>query len=247
MPRRVGIGVGICDLWPKGAGTVPTSLASLVLWTDSNASHTFQDTAGATPVTAAGQSIARKSDRSAGGLHRTQATAANQPTWQAGPTARYDATNDELFGTALSLAGDFTVYAVGRRNASGDFWTPIGTHAAAATDDAVEIHSSNALYLILGGVAGIPLNGNPTGLIVVRIRRNAGTAYGTMTGVAEASLGALAGTAGFTAEGNRKSAGHRTTNNGEHTACLVFSADIVSTGEAPGIEVFIAQEYGASL
>lgn len=39
----------------------------------------FQDTAGATPVTAAGQSVRRMTDRSGLGNHATQATAANAP------------------------------------------------------------------------------------------------------------------------------------------------------------------------
>ncbi|HET7369400.1 MAG TPA: hypothetical protein VFK45_01020, partial [Gammaproteobacteria bacterium] len=42
----------------------------------------FQDTAGTTPVTAAGQSVARMLDKSGNGHHATQATPANCPTIQ---------------------------------------------------------------------------------------------------------------------------------------------------------------------
>ena len=41
----------------------------------------FQDTAGTTPITASGQSVARVNDKSGKGNHLTQATEANRPTY----------------------------------------------------------------------------------------------------------------------------------------------------------------------
>jgi hypothetical protein len=68
-------------------------------WYDpSDLSTMFQDTAATTPVTAAGQSVARINDKSGNGNHLTQATAANQPTLQQDAGGRYyldfDGTND---------------------------------------------------------------------------------------------------------------------------------------------------------
>jgi hypothetical protein len=52
-------------------------------WFDpSDLSTLFQDTAGTTPVTAAGQSVARINDKSGRGNHATQATAAQRPQYQ---------------------------------------------------------------------------------------------------------------------------------------------------------------------
>lgn len=52
-------------------------------WFDpSDFSTMFQDTAGTTPVTAAGQSVARINDKSGNGHNATQATSANRPTIQ---------------------------------------------------------------------------------------------------------------------------------------------------------------------
>ncbi len=53
------------------------------LWYDfGDLSTLFQDTAGTTPVTAAGQSVARINDKSGRGNHATQATAAQRPQYQ---------------------------------------------------------------------------------------------------------------------------------------------------------------------
>lgn len=52
------------------------------LWLDpSDLTTLFQDSAGATPVTAAGQPVGRVLDKSGGGRHATQATAALRPTY----------------------------------------------------------------------------------------------------------------------------------------------------------------------
>ena len=52
-------------------------------WFDpSDISTLFQDAAGTTPVTAAGQSVARINDKSGRGNHATQATAAQRPQYQ---------------------------------------------------------------------------------------------------------------------------------------------------------------------
>jgi hypothetical protein len=64
----------------------------------------FQDTAGTTPITAAGQAVARINDKSGNGWVFTQATAANRPTYNVDANGyaylNFDGTNDRLTSTA---------------------------------------------------------------------------------------------------------------------------------------------------
>ena len=58
-------------------------------WYDpSDLTTLFQDSAGTTPVTAAGQSVGRMLDKSGRGNHATQATLAQRPTYQIDSTGR---------------------------------------------------------------------------------------------------------------------------------------------------------------
>lgn len=89
-----------------GGGTSFTPLSlfasgELGAWYDpSDLSSMFQDTAGATPVTTAGQSVARINDKSGRGNHLTQATAANRPTYQVDGSGNgyllFDGVNDQM-------------------------------------------------------------------------------------------------------------------------------------------------------
>lgn len=72
----------------------PLTLAP-ALWLEATVGTLFQDTAGTTPVTAAGQSIARWNDKSGNGRNLTQSTAANQPTYQVGHVS-FDGVSDTL-------------------------------------------------------------------------------------------------------------------------------------------------------
>lgn len=70
-----------------GCGTVsswsPRSISGIAAWWDpSDLSTMFQDTAGTTPVTADGQSVARIDDKSGNSLNLLQGTAANQPLYK---------------------------------------------------------------------------------------------------------------------------------------------------------------------
>jgi hypothetical protein len=65
----------------------------------------FQDTGGTTPVTAHGQSVARKNDISGNGNHATQATAAKRPLYIENGNNRYiefDGVDDEMFSLTFS-------------------------------------------------------------------------------------------------------------------------------------------------
>ena len=84
------------------------------VWYDpSDLTTLFQDTAGTQPVTAAGQTVARVNDKSGGGNHATQATAASRPTYGIVPrTGRRNLlTFTEEFDNAGWVKADTTVTA----------------------------------------------------------------------------------------------------------------------------------------
>lgn len=77
------------------------------MWDFGDLSTLFQDTAGATPVTAAGQSIARVNDKSGNSANCTQATGISQPLYQVVSTygcAQFDGANDILQATGINLS-----------------------------------------------------------------------------------------------------------------------------------------------
>lgn len=78
-------------------------------WYDpSDISTLFQDTAGTTPVTAAGQSVALVKDKSGRGADLTQGTAASMPTYQVDasgkPYLNFDGSNDFYTSPAMTPA-----------------------------------------------------------------------------------------------------------------------------------------------
>jgi hypothetical protein len=80
------------------------------VWYDpSDLTTLFQDTAGTTPVTAVGQTVALMLDKSGRGNHATQATAAQRPTYRldAGsrPYLEFDGVDDGMVTTSFSWPG----------------------------------------------------------------------------------------------------------------------------------------------
>lgn len=78
------------------------------LWYDINDITTlFQDSAGTTPVTAVGQPVGKVLDKSGNGIHATQATSANRPTYQVDSNGngylQFDGVNDSLVTSTLNL------------------------------------------------------------------------------------------------------------------------------------------------
>jgi len=87
MALRIGLGLGLAG----GVSFSPLSLFAASepgLWYDfGDLSTLFQDTAGTTPVTAAGQSVARINDKSGRGNHATQSTSLSRPTLGRNPSS----------------------------------------------------------------------------------------------------------------------------------------------------------------
>lgn len=93
---------------------IPKSLfaqAEQGFWYDpSDLTTLFQDNLGATPVTAAGQTVGRMLDKSGRGNHATQATLAQRPTYQIDGTGRpylsFDGVDDSMVTGTITPAID---------------------------------------------------------------------------------------------------------------------------------------------
>jgi hypothetical protein len=87
--RAQGYQNALADMMNKWKSYSPLDLFSVGeqgAWYDpSDITTLFQDTAGTTPVTATGQSVARINDKSGRGNHATQATLANRPIYGVHP------------------------------------------------------------------------------------------------------------------------------------------------------------------
>ena len=92
-------------------------------WYDpSDLSTMFQDSAGTTPVTAAGQTVARINDKSGRGNHLTQATAASRPQYQIDanglPYLLFDGTDDWFISPTITPGIDKAQVFAGVRKLS---------------------------------------------------------------------------------------------------------------------------------
>jgi hypothetical protein len=97
--------------WLVGGGAwTPASLPSPALWLTASASYCFSD-AGLTAPCGVGDGVYWKGR--AGGNNATQATASKRPTFQAGPSVRFDGTDDFLsLASAVTISGGCSVYFV---------------------------------------------------------------------------------------------------------------------------------------
>lgn len=95
-----GLSLGLSLTNSSGATAFsPISLSPAAWYDPSDLSTLWQDTAGTTPVTADGQSVARMDDKSGNGYHLTQATAANRPLYKVSGGVswlEFDGSNDFL-------------------------------------------------------------------------------------------------------------------------------------------------------
>ena len=92
------------------AAWTPADLASLTAWYDpSDLSTMFQDAAGTTPVTAAGQPVGLILDKSGNGHHASQTTSTARPLFQIDGSGKhylaFDGVDDYLSTAAIDLTG----------------------------------------------------------------------------------------------------------------------------------------------
>ena len=122
--RLSQICIAIAQLARGGAAWSPAALASLVAWFDpSDLSTMFQDAAGTTPVTAAGQPVGLILDKSGNGHHASQTTSTARPLFQIDGSGHghlvFDGADDYLSTAAIDLTGtDKVTQFLGLQNAA---------------------------------------------------------------------------------------------------------------------------------
>ncbi|MFP5511103.1 MAG: hypothetical protein ACLGIP_18440 [Alphaproteobacteria bacterium] len=128
------------------------------VWLDpSDLSTLFQDDAGTTPVTAAGQSVGLVLDKSGRGNHAKQATAAKRPIYQVDSDGRgylsFDGTDDALITPKITPGTDKVQVFAGVRKLS-DSTTQVLYELSA------NINNNNGSFLAAPGYSG---TGSTTG------------------------------------------------------------------------------------
>ncbi|MFM6607180.1 MAG: hypothetical protein ACKPH3_24430 [Dolichospermum sp.] len=124
------------------------------LWTPAQIStDLWLDAADSSTIILNGSTVSQWRDKSGNERHATQATAANQPAYQATglngrPTIGFDGTNDALL-SSFSLALPATVIVVFRINAYKSFGVIYGN----ATTNTLGLHSSNSALYNFDGIA----------------------------------------------------------------------------------------------
>jgi len=128
-----------------------------------------QDTAGATPVTAAGQSVGRILDRSGNAMHPVQATSAARPTYQVDgssrPVLRFDGVDDRLatpsitWGTdAVTLVASLSLTPTGIQSViatGGGTLSQTGFLLSKLSTDRIRARSSGTAVALADSVASV--------------------------------------------------------------------------------------------
>ena len=161
------------------------------VWYDpSDLTTLFQDVAGTTPVTAAGQTVALMLDKSGNGLNATQSTAAARPEYQTDGTyhwLEFDGTDDFMVTPTITPGTDKAqVFA-------GLHWNALDASRGAVVNLNLGNYNSLALNAPSAVANQLQFTGfgdNPGGSysLVANGRPSAGTAV--LTGLAEMSTGA---------------------------------------------------------
>lgn len=131
MALRIGLGLGLSGGVSLIEPSEPEADSPLSLfaasepgfWYDpSDISTLFQDAAGTTPVTAAGQSVGLMLDKSGRGNHATQSTSLSRPTYQIDSNGRgyllFDGTDDSLVTGTITPGTDKAQVFAGVRKLS---------------------------------------------------------------------------------------------------------------------------------
>ena len=230
---------GVAD-GADGSSFDPASLTPLAWWDISDISTLFKDTAGAVPVTADGDVVARISDKSGNGNHATQATALKRPTYRTSGGLHWlelDGTDDtfDLAGIAGSQnmsiyqAFDRTGNAIAVSHASsspyGPFW--LGT----------------TIYLAIYGGTAPAGSQSATGAQVMSGISGASTLVNRRNGAVIASAAS-----GFGGPGTFQQLLGRgaTVSAGKFYGCMMF-ASTHDAGQIASCETWIGAKAGLTL
>lgn len=249
MPIGIGLGIDLV----KGGKVAAFSPSSLLptLWEKADAGA-YSD-AGVTLATN-GQTLQQYNDQSANANNASQGTAANRPTWVANvvgslPMIQPDATNDVMtLGSAISAAGDFTVYLAGTR-AAASAYVPLG-HSVGSS---FMLWTAGTTFFV-GDAGGGSVSGTVTptaGTLLLRVRRSGTTIKVAATGQAEVTFaGSLSGTVTFNSIMAHPAGGNFNGGTNKHGELIVFASTDLPTSNAAGdtsIKSYLAARWGVTL
>lgn len=248
--------VGLIDLFsiPSAAPATfsPASLFNGVsgAWFDpSDLTTLFQDSAGTTPVTAAGQPVGKVNDKSGNGNHWTQVTAANRPTYQVDGAGKaylsFDGSNDSLSATfnmvqpwerisalqQVAWAAGARLFSAATANAGELAQGGPGTPWLALVDGSFDVPQNNGLAVGANGVVAEIHNGTSSSLTI-----NAGAAVVGNPGSAAVN--------GFRV-GNRGASGSNFASMRLYGA--VIREGSMTTAERNDLRTYMAAKAGVSL
>ena len=202
------------------------------LWLDpSDLTTLFQDSAGTTPVTAAGQPVGRVLDKSGNGNHATQATAGSRPTYQVDASGRgylsFDGVDDSLRTPTITPGTDKAQMFAGVRKLSDAATGIIAEHG-------------------IGGNYGVRISssGAPTFAAVSRgtvaITAQSASAYAAPVSAVVTGLGDISGDLAAV-----RTNGVQVTNNGDQGTLGNYAASPIYIGRRGGTTLpFNGRVYG---
>lgn len=126
-----------------------------VYYDPSDMSTLFQDSAGTTPVTAAGQPVGLMLDLSGNGHHASQPTASNRPILQESGgkySLKFDGVDDFMSNAAIDFSGTDKISA----------WvgiTRLSSSVSLAIETATDHNSTNGTLALVSGTDGVTVDG----------------------------------------------------------------------------------------
>lgn len=157
--KKSGVYAAVQGVFCKSSGTYGSNLlfspAELFVggyagafYDASDIASLYQDSAGATAVTAAGQVVGRISDKSGNGLHAIQATAGARPAWSADASGRmslsFDGVDDMLQNATVNITAYPVTVAIAVRYPAPAASTSMVSLASSGSADWRTIKASNS-------------------------------------------------------------------------------------------------------
>jgi len=208
VPFTLGTIAALC-VNATGSAWTPTDLASLGAWFDpSDLSTMFQDAAGTTPVTAAGQPVGLILDKSGNGHHASQSTSTARPLFQIDGSGKhylaFDGVDDYLSTSAIDLTGTdkVTVFSGSRvlsSNAAIFYETSTNAFSGGAFYASSNEQATNIGTFLISGSGGVnTLTGQPAHAVTTAqlssvFTNGIGAAAVNVNGVAQSMGSFLAG------------------------------------------------------
>jgi hypothetical protein len=223
----------------------PRQFGNCKLWL---ADERWQDSGFTTLATADGDPVGAWSDFSGLKNHATQSGSTLRPALKTNiqngrAVVRPDGVNDYLqLATPIALAHALVIYCVGRRNAAGQMWIPLGS--TTSSDDITLYTDDKAYFVASGTVIGATYTGPNNQHILARWLRDASNNVTfRSTGQAETTLGTATGSITLDAIDARPFNGFY--QAGDFDELIVYDGDIAGSGRA-AVERYLQDRWAVT-